>query len=253
MGRRAAALHRRGTELAKAGSVAPGRSSRPGRGGGQRAFEPPHRIQTSLLSSPERRAIDALCPRMPLWVTPDRLTAIGSAGAALAALGYVGAHWRLEFLFVSSLGVAINWFGNSLDGSLARYRKIERPRYGFFLDHSVDALNGLVFAIGLGLSPFVGMAPSLLLLCSYYLLTVYVILSAQVDQEFPLTKNSCRSDRASAAGDRVQLRDLPCRSMERRGRRIPRLRLFGAGGGGSDRLHRCVRGRGRRHRAQACP
>ena len=125
---------------------------------------------------------------MPLWVTPDRLTAVGSVGAAIAALGYVSAHWRPGFLFVSSLGIAINWFGDSLDGSLARYRKAERPRYGFFLDHSVDALNGLVFALGLGLSPFVSMAPSLLLLCSYYLLTTYVLLSAQVDREFPLTK-----------------------------------------------------------------
>lgn len=152
------------------------------------AFEPPLRIQTSLLSSPERRALDALCRRMPVWVTPDRLTAIGSVGAAIAALGYVGANWRPEFLFVSSLGIAINWFGDSLDGSLARYRKVERPRYGFFLDHSIDALNGLVFAIGLGLSPYVSMAAALLLLCSYHLLTVYVLLSAQVDREFPLTK-----------------------------------------------------------------
>jgi phosphatidylglycerophosphate synthase len=125
---------------------------------------------------------------MPLWVTPDRLTAVGSAGAAIAALGYVGAHWRPEWLFASSLGIAVNWLGDSLDGSLARYRRMERPRYGFFLDHSVDALNALVFAIGLGLSPFVSMAAALLLLCSYYLLMMYVMLSAQVDREFPLTK-----------------------------------------------------------------
>jgi archaetidylinositol phosphate synthase len=141
-----------------------------------------------MLSSRERHVLDALCRRMPLWVTPDRLTALGSAGAAIAALGYVGAHWRLECLFVSSLGIAINWFGDSLDGSLARYRRVERPRYGFFLDHSVDAFNGLVFAMGLGLSPFVSMAASLLLLCSYYMLTVYVLLSAHVDRRFPLTK-----------------------------------------------------------------
>ena len=187
MGRRRR-LASEGEKLAKAGSVALGRSLKAGRGREQDAFEPPRRVQTSMLSSPERRALDALCRRMPVWITPDRLTAIGSAGAAIAALGYMGAHWRPEFLFVSSLGVAINWFGDSLDGSLARQRRVERPRYGFFLDHSVDALNGLVFAIGLGLSPFVSMSASLLLLCSYYLLTVYVILSAQVDREFPLTK-----------------------------------------------------------------
>lgn len=105
---------------------------------------------------------------MPDWITPDRLTAIGSAGAALAALGYVGSWWSAKFLFVSSLGLVINWFGDSLDGSLARYRRIERPGFGYFVDHAVDALNMLVFALGLGLSPYVGMAAALLLLCSYF-------------------------------------------------------------------------------------
>ena len=132
------------------------------------AFDPPIRIQTSLLAAPERRLLDALCRRMPDWITPDRLTAIGSAGAALAALGYVGSWWSAKFLFVSSLGLVINWFGDSLDGSLARYRRIERPGFGYFVDHAVDALNMLVFALGLGLSPYVGMAAALLLLCSYF-------------------------------------------------------------------------------------
>ena len=155
---------------------------------GEPAFEPPARIQTSLLSARERVLLDALCRRAPDWITSDRLTALGSLGAALAALGYVASRANPAFLFLSSLGVAINWLGDSLDGSLARYRREERPRYGFFLDHAVDALNGLVFALGLGLSPYVSMAASLLLLGSYYLLTIYVLLSAQVDREFPLAK-----------------------------------------------------------------
>jgi phosphatidylglycerophosphate synthase len=152
------------------------------------AFEPPTRIQTSLLAARERQLIDALCRRMPASMTPDRLTTIGSIGAAIAALGYVGSRWRPEFLFAASLGVVVNWFGDSLDGSLARSRRIERPRYGYFLDHSVDALNGLVFALGLGLSPYVSMTASLLLLCSYQLLAIHVFLTAEVDREFPLAK-----------------------------------------------------------------
>ena len=152
------------------------------------SFEPPIRIHTSLLADHERRILDALCRRMPSWATPDLLTAIGSAGMAVAAIGYVASRWRPEFLFVASLGLAINWFGDSLDGSLARYRGVERPRYGYFLDHSVDAFNNLVFALGLGLSPYVSMEAALLLLCSYYLMTVYVLLSAQVNHEFSLTK-----------------------------------------------------------------
>jgi phosphatidylglycerophosphate synthase len=174
--------------VAKGHSVAFGQSGEVGLETAHRAFEPPARVQTSLLAARERRLLDELCRRMPAWVTPDRLTALGSAGAAIAAIGYVGSHWDPAFLLLSSLGVAINWFGDSLNGSLARHRRIERPRYGYFLDHSVDALNGLVFAIGLGLSPYVSMASSLLLLSSYYLLTLYVFLSAQVNREFPLTK-----------------------------------------------------------------
>lgn len=152
------------------------------------AFEPPVRVQTSLLTTQERRLLDALCGAMPDWITPDRLTAIGSIGAAMAALGYVASRWRPEFLLVASLGIALNWFGDSLDGSLARHRGVERPRYGFFVDHSVDALNGLVFAVGLGLSPYVSMSAALLLLASYHLLTIYVFLAAQVDRRFSLSK-----------------------------------------------------------------
>ena len=174
--------------MAKPRAVGLDQTVKAGLGPANAAFEPPTRIQTNLLAASERRLLDQLCRRMPPWITPDRLTAIGSIGAAIAALGYVASNWRPSFLFVSSLGLAVNWFGDSLDGSLARHRRIERPRYGYFLDHSVDALNVLVFAVGLGLTPYVSMSASLLLLCSYYLLMHYVLLSAQVFQTHELTK-----------------------------------------------------------------
>lgn len=150
-------------------------------------FKSPSRIQTNILAARERELLNWLCGRMPGWVTPDRLTAAGTIGAAIASLGYIASSWRPEFLFLASLGVVVNWFGNSLDGSLARHRRTERPRYGFFVDHSVDAINNLIFAIGLGLSPYVSMDAALFLLCSYYLLSIHVFLSAQVNRQFQLT------------------------------------------------------------------
>lgn len=170
--------------MAKARSAALGASGKAARAG----FAPPTRIQTSLLSSLERAALTALCRAMPAWVTPDRLTAAGAAGAAITALGYIGSNWRPAWLFLASFGILVNWFGDSLDGSLARHRRIERPRYGYFLDHSVDGLNHLVFALGLGLTPYVSMAAALALLASYNLLMVYVLITAQVRREFPLAK-----------------------------------------------------------------
>ena len=174
--------------MAKARAVGLDQTAKAGLGPANVAFEAPARIQTNLLAASERRLLDELCRLMPAWITPDRLTAIGSVGAAVAAIGYVASNWRPGFLFVSSLGLVLNWFGDSLDGSLARHRRIERPRYGYFLDSSVDALNVLFFAVGLGLSPYVSMSAALLLLCSYYLLMHYVLLSAQVFQKHDLTK-----------------------------------------------------------------
>lgn len=159
-----------------------------GAGGSARAFKAPIRLQTSLVSARERVLLDELCRRAPTWITPDRLTAISAAGAAIAALGYIGSRWSPALLVVASLGLVVNWFGDSLDGSLARYRRIERARFGYFLDHSVDALNNLMIVVGLGLSPYVDLAAALMMLAGYYLLTIHVLLSAQVIGEFPLTR-----------------------------------------------------------------
>ena len=173
--------------MSNAHSVPPAQAADVGqlKSGGE--FRSPDRILTSVLAARERALLNNLCRRMPEWVTPDRLTAIGALGAALAGLGYVASNWAPAFLFAASLGIVINWFGDSLDGSLARHRRIERPKYGLFLDHSVDAANNLIFAVGLGLSPYVSMGAALFLLCSYYLLSIRVFLCAQISREFNLT------------------------------------------------------------------
>jgi archaetidylinositol phosphate synthase len=106
-------------------------------------------------------------------------------------VGYFGTNWRGEFFFLASFGLVVNWFGDSLDGSLARYRKKERPRYGFFVDHSVDAASSLIIAVGLGSSPYVGMDASLFVLAGYLSLGFFILLSHHISGDFRLTFMSC--------------------------------------------------------------
>ena len=94
------------------------------------------------------------------------------AGAALTCLGFWLARWSIAWLWLAIAGLAINWFGDSLDGSLARYRKRERPQYGFFLDHSSDAFAIAFIAIGIGLSPKAHVPFALAVLAAYYLVVI---------------------------------------------------------------------------------
>src|SRR3546814_8811472 len=90
---------------------------------------------------------------LPAWVTPDQLTTLGFAGAVLVAAGYLLSWFDSEWLGLSLAGYIVNWFGDSLDGSLARWRSIERPNYGYFVDHSVDAIATLLMISEIGMSP----------------------------------------------------------------------------------------------------
>ncbi len=147
----------------------------------------PKRIQQNLTAAIERRLLNWLCARLPLWWTPDRLTAFGFAGAILIAIGYIMSNWGRDWLWLSVLGFIINWFGDSLDGSVARYRKIERPNYGYFIDHSLDSLANSIFVIGMGLSPYMRMDTALVGLCGYLLLSIHTFISAKVSGVMNLT------------------------------------------------------------------
>lgn len=109
------------------------------------------RIQPSLLSPLERPLLLWLAARMPRSITPNGLTLTGLLGAALTFLSYVLARDDAVFLWFASAGLALNWFGDSLDGTLARYRRAERPRYGFFLDNVTDLFAQLLVGLGLAL------------------------------------------------------------------------------------------------------
>lgn len=145
------------------------------------------RIQKNILASNERRLLDWLCPRLPAWMTPDMMTALGFAGAVMVGTGYILSNVALSWLWLAQLGYVLNWFGDSLDGSLARYRRIERPKYGYFIDHSVDALATMVMLAGLGMGPFMEMEIALMALIAYLLLSIHTYLCAQVIDTFKLT------------------------------------------------------------------
>lgn len=147
----------------------------------------PKRIQENLTNRAERRVLDWLCARLPLWLTPDRLTAIGFVGAVLVAIGFALSNFGRAWLLLAIAGFALNWFGDSLDGSIARFRKIERPNYGYFIDHSLDALANTLLVLGMGLSPYLRMDTALIGLVGYLLLSVHTFISARIFGVFQLS------------------------------------------------------------------
>ena len=151
------------------------------------SIQPVQRIQQNILAVGERRLLTWLAARMPPAITPDRLTSIGFTGAALVATGYALSFFHIGWLWLSVVAYFINWFGDSLDGSLARFRKIERPKFGYFIDHSTDALGNMLVMIGLGLSPFLRMDVALFGLGAYLLLSIHTFVAARVVDEFRLS------------------------------------------------------------------
>jgi phosphatidylglycerophosphate synthase len=148
---------------------------------------PVHRIQQNILAAAERRLLGWLCAHLPAKITPDVLTAIGVLGSIAVAAGYALSPYKLAWLWLAIAGFCINWFGDSLDGSLARFRKIERPRFGYFIDHSLDAIGNLAIALGLGLSVFVRLDVALFAISGYLLLSIHTFLAARLVGEFRLS------------------------------------------------------------------
>ncbi|NOZ51055.1 MAG: CDP-alcohol phosphatidyltransferase [Chloroflexi bacterium] len=145
------------------------------------------RINDILLGPLERPALRWLAAHMPAWVNPDVLTGIGVVGALLVFISYNLTRSSDIFLWGVNLGLLINWFGDSLDGTLARYRHIERPRYGFFVDHTVDAFNIVLIVLGLALSPYVRFEYAALALVGYLLLSVLVYVRTYIQGVFQIS------------------------------------------------------------------
>jgi phosphatidylglycerophosphate synthase len=145
------------------------------------------RIQQNMLAGPERKALDWLCARMPGWVTPDVLTALGLVGGFVVLGGYAASLIDERWLWLCVAGYVLHWFGDSMDGSLARHRGIERPRYGYFLDHSCDGVAILCILLGIGLSPYVRLDVALVALAGYLLLAIHAFLAVKAVGEMRLS------------------------------------------------------------------
>lgn len=145
------------------------------------------RVNDILLGPLERPALKWLAVHMPTWVTPDLCTATGMIGALGIMISYAMSQIDSNILWLASLGFVINWFGDSLDGTLARCRQIERPLYGFFIDHMADAFNEMMMLLGLGLTPYVRFDLACLALSVYLMFSILVFVRTYTFGEFKIS------------------------------------------------------------------
>ena len=139
-----------------------------------------------LLAPLERRLLPRLAAALPRWVVPDHLTIIGLIASTGIGVAYYLSNANEDWLWLASFLLVVNWYGDSLDGTLARFRRIERPRYGFYLDHLMDAYSTFMIGMGLGLSPYMLLAVGLAIVIAYLLLSINVYLETHVFGEFNL-------------------------------------------------------------------
>jgi phosphatidylglycerophosphate synthase len=145
------------------------------------------RVNNIILGPLERPALQWLAARMPSWVTPDICTAIGISGALIVAVGYGLSNYYPAFLWLATFGFIVNWFGDSLDGTLARYRRMERPLYGYYIDHTTDMVCQVMIGLGLGISPYVSFHVASFMVIAYLLLSGLVFLRTYVAGEFKIS------------------------------------------------------------------
>jgi archaetidylinositol phosphate synthase len=143
----------------------------------QAGFKDAARDQSSLLAPLERPALVALARRMPAWVNSDHLTALGLLGMLATGLCYWLGRWSDYALVGASFAIVLNWFGDSLDGTLARVRNRLRPRYGFYIDHLLDAFGTCFLLVGLAMSPYMSAPVALALLILFLLLSIQSYLA----------------------------------------------------------------------------
>jgi len=156
--------------------------------GGEAATAAVHaeRTPSFLLAKPEKRLLRAIAARLPRWILPDDLTLLGIAAAIAICAAYLLSNGGRGWLWVASGLLVVHWLGDSLDGTLARVRGIQRPRYGYYLDHLVDAGATAAIGIGLGLSPYMVLSIGMLLVVAYLALSINVYLESQALGRFSI-------------------------------------------------------------------
>ncbi len=139
-----------------------------------------------LLARPEKRALQAIARRLPHWVLPNDLTALGVVASVGICAAYALSGQSSVWLWAASALLVLHWLGDSLDGTLARVRGIGRPRYGYYLDHLVDAVATAMIGIGLGLSPYMLLPVGAILVVAYLVLSINVYLESQALGRFSI-------------------------------------------------------------------
>jgi phosphatidylserine synthase len=141
-------------------------------------FKDAKREQTSILAPLERVALRGLARRMPRWANSDHLSLLGLVAMFMAGVCYAASGQNPSMLHFVNLFIFLNWFGDSLDGTLARYRDRQRPRYGFYVDHIIDTFGALFFIFGLALSGFMSERVAAALLIVFLMLAINSYLAA---------------------------------------------------------------------------
>jgi archaetidylinositol phosphate synthase len=150
-------------------------------------YRPEKRIHQSLTAGIEKKALVWMATRAPRWVNSDHLTLLGLVSMIAAGMAYWASRFDARFLWLASLCIALNWLGDSLDGTLARVRNQQRPRYGFYVDHVVDAIATLALFAGLAAGGIMSWTWAAAVLTAYYLLFIEVGLATHVLGEFHIS------------------------------------------------------------------
>jgi archaetidylinositol phosphate synthase len=150
-------------------------------------FRPAERVNRGLLSVLEHRVLMGLARRLPEAVRPDHLTALGFGSLLAVGFSYWYARYSAVGLWLVILFLALNWFGDSLDGTLARVRGKQRPRYGFYVDHVLDACGSVFLFAGLALSGYMSERIAVGLLVAYFLVSIEVYLATYAVGRFHLS------------------------------------------------------------------
>jgi len=152
-----------------------------------KSFETATRIHNALTSSPEKRLLIWMAERTPRWINSDHLTMLGFLAQVMAGASYALTRWNRDWLLAGIFFLALNWLGDSLDGTLARVRRQQRPRYGFYVDHIIDSFGGLALMAGLALSGYMHPYIAIGLLIGFLLLSIQSYLATYTLGEFQLS------------------------------------------------------------------
>ena len=145
------------------------------------------RDHRSLLAAAEKRLLIQIARRLPARIHSDHLTGLALGAMGLVGAGFALSRWHVQALWLVIVALALNWFGDSLDGTLARVRRVERPRYGFYVDHVLDIVGITMLMAGLAMSGFMTPIIAMSFLVGYLLVSGEVFLATAVRGVFTMS------------------------------------------------------------------